>query len=128
MKLRECKIYGQPCYPQVSRQSPRGWESSRTIAEDRGREFVANLPVKLLMERLSCRPIESDHFECYDRTPAPLLKGRFLVRHCHLASWKSLFHLRAGSQETTQPSKGLTHSLPLISASRLKPSISSAPL
>jgi hypothetical protein len=51
MKLREGKIHGQPCYPQVSRESPGGRESSRGIAEVPRPEFVANLPIKLLVER-----------------------------------------------------------------------------
>jgi hypothetical protein len=53
VKFRECKIYGQSCYPQVSRQSPRGRESRRTVVEVPRPEFVANLAVKLLVERFS---------------------------------------------------------------------------
>src|SRR6266481_2611455 len=84
MKLRECKIHGQPCYPQVSRESPGGRESSRGVAEAPRPEFVANLTVKLLVERLSGHPIKPNHFKCYDRTPAPPLWARFLIRHSHL--------------------------------------------
>src|SRR5438093_12585165 len=84
MKLRECKIYGQPRYPQVSRQRARGGESRRTVAEGPRPEFVANLAVKLLVERFSCRPIKPNHFECYDRTPAPPLWTQFAIRHSHL--------------------------------------------
>jgi hypothetical protein len=38
----------------------------------------------LLVERFDCRPVKPNHFECYDRTPVPLLKARFLVRHSQL--------------------------------------------
>jgi hypothetical protein len=92
MKLREGKIHGQPCYPQVSRQSPGGRESSRGIAEVPRPDLVANLAIKLLVERFSGHPIKPNHFKCYDRTPAPAFGTRFLLRHSRLASWKSLFH------------------------------------
>jgi hypothetical protein len=45
------------------------------------------LAVKLLVERFGRRPIKPNHFECYHRTPTPVLKRRFLHSQLSLAPW-----------------------------------------
>jgi hypothetical protein len=43
--------------------------------------LVANLAVKLFVQRFGCRAIEPNHLECDDRTAAALLRTRLPFSH-----------------------------------------------
>jgi len=70
----------------VCSQRPRGGKSRWAIAEPARFQLVANLPVKLLMERFGCRPVKPNHLKSYDRTPAALLWTRFPAGHANCAN------------------------------------------
>jgi hypothetical protein len=78
MKLREGKVYGVSRGSQVSRKRSRGRKSRAAVVKASRDQFIANLAVKLLMERFSGRPIEPNHFERHDGMATPLLGARFI--------------------------------------------------
>jgi len=88
----------------VCGQSPRGRKSGWPIAEPSRFQLVANLAVKLLMERLCCRPIKPNHLERYDRPAAALLRARFPLSHadCAISPW-----IYSSSERTKLPKRVL---------------------
>ena len=62
-------------------------------------QLVSNLAVKLLVERFRCRPVKPNHIKCNDRTPAPVLRARFSIRHARWPRFHLHFHLSPHSQE-----------------------------
>jgi hypothetical protein len=78
VKLLEGKVYGESRDSEVSRQRSRRGQSRGTVTKTSRGQFIPNLAVKLLMKRLSCRPIESNHFERHDGPATPLLVARLI--------------------------------------------------
>ena len=74
MKPRESDVYSEARYSQLRGQLARGGESRRVVVETCRSQFIANLPVKLLMERFGRRAIQPDHFKSHHRmaTPFPI--------------------------------------------------------
>jgi hypothetical protein len=52
--------------PQISRKRARGGKTGGVIAKTAGDQFIANLSIKLLMQRFGRIPDQPDHFESDD--------------------------------------------------------------
>ena len=71
-KFRESDVYRESRYAKIggeAREEGSREESSFKAARD---QFIANLAIKLLMERLMRSAIELDHFKSDDRVAPPL--------------------------------------------------------
>jgi hypothetical protein len=56
------------------------------VVETSRREFIANLPVKLLMQWFGRCPIQPDHFKSHDRMATPLFQGVFIDGKFHFSN------------------------------------------
>jgi hypothetical protein len=72
MKPRECEVYGEARHSEIGGQCARRGKPRRVVIETSRHEFIANLPVKLLMQWFGRCAIQSDHFESHYRMATPL--------------------------------------------------------
>jgi hypothetical protein len=72
MEARKSYVHSEPRYFQINGQLPGGGESRRVIVETGGYEFVANLAVKLFVERFVRSAIQADHFKRHYRIASAL--------------------------------------------------------
>jgi len=79
MKFGERVVYREPGNPELGRQRSRRRQSRRAIAEIARPQLIADLAVKLVMERLGRAAIQPHHFEVDDRSLAPSIRSR--LRH-----------------------------------------------
>jgi hypothetical protein len=70
MKPRESDVYSEARYAQLRGQVTRGGESRRVVVEACRSQFIANLPVKLLMQWFGRCAIQPNHFKGQDRMAA----------------------------------------------------------
>jgi len=73
MKPGEGDVYSESGYSQVASQLARGGESRRVVVESCRNQFIANLAIKLFMERFIRSAIQPNHFKSHDRMAAALL-------------------------------------------------------
>jgi len=83
MKFLEGDIDSESRDSQVSRERTSGGKSRGVIGKTSRDQFIANLAVKLLMERFSRRPIKSNHFESHDRMASPSFTDLFVYYSFH---------------------------------------------
>ncbi len=77
VKLREREVYGQSRDSEIRGQSSRGREPRGLVAKASRSQFITDLTIELLVERFDRSPVQSNHFESYDRAPTPLFAVRF---------------------------------------------------
>jgi hypothetical protein len=65
MKPGERQIYREAGHSEIRSQCARGWKSRRIIVETSRRDFIANLPVKLLMQWFGRCTVQPDHFKSH---------------------------------------------------------------
>src|SRR5882724_1858875 len=70
MKPRESDVYSEARYAQLRGQVTRGGESRRVVVETCRSQFIANLPVKLLMQWFGRCAIQPNQFKGQDRMAA----------------------------------------------------------
>src|SRR5213075_1513436 len=73
MKSGESDVYRESRHSQVDCKLTRGGESGRVVVESCRYQFIANLPVKLLMERFMGSAVQPNHFKGHDRMASSLL-------------------------------------------------------
>src|SRR4030095_840289 len=73
MKSREGDVYSESRYSQVDCKLTRGGESGRVVVESCRNQFIANLPVKLFMERFMGSAVQPNHFKSHLRMTSSLL-------------------------------------------------------
>jgi hypothetical protein len=59
------------------------------MVETSRREFIANLPVKLLMQWFGCCAIQPDHFKSQDRMATPLFDDAIVDEGFHFVGLRS---------------------------------------
>src|SRR5437016_2854606 len=72
MKSREGDVYSESRYSQVDCKLTRGGEPGRIVVESCGNQFIANLPVKLFMERFMRSAVQLNHFKSHYRMGSSL--------------------------------------------------------
>ena len=80
VKFRECEVDRKSRDSQLDSQCSRGRKPGSTVAKAARSQLIANLAIKLLVERFRGCAIESNH-RTNDRTPAPFVWKGFLLRH-----------------------------------------------
>jgi hypothetical protein len=78
MKFLEGDIDSESRDSQISRERTSGGKSRGVVGKTSRDQFIANLAVKLLMERFSRRPIKPNHFERHDRMASPFFTDFFV--------------------------------------------------
>jgi hypothetical protein len=80
MKPREGEVYREAGHSEIRSQCPRGRNSRRIIVETSRRDFIANLPVKLLMQWFGRCAIQPDHFKSHYRMATSRFSNCILIR------------------------------------------------
>jgi len=73
VKFREREVDRKSRDSQLDSQHTRGRKPGSSVAKAARSQLIANLAVKLLVERFRGCAIESNHLERNDRTPAPFV-------------------------------------------------------
>jgi len=73
MKSGESDVYRESRDSQIDCKFTRGGESGRVVVESCSNQFIADLPVKLFMERFMGSAVQPNHFKGHDRMASSLL-------------------------------------------------------
>ena len=78
-QFRESEVYSESRYSQIDCQRAGGGKPRYAVIYAAGEQFIANLPVELLVERLCRSAIQMDHFKRDNRVASPSFVSLWLL-------------------------------------------------